>query len=41
MLASSAGGAPDPLSERERSARWNPLGYVSETPYRCIDDLQR
>lgn len=31
----------DPLSERERSARWNPLGYVSETPYRCIDDLQR
>lgn len=31
----------DPLSERERSARWNPLGYVSTTPYRCIDDLQR
>ena len=31
----------DPLSERERSARWNPLGYVSEIPYRCIDDLQR
>lgn len=31
----------DPLSERECSARWNPLGYVSETPYRCIDDLQR
>lgn len=31
----------DPLSERERSSRWNPLGYVSGTPYRCIDDLQR
>lgn len=31
----------DPLSERECSARWNPLGYVSEVPYRCIDDLQR
>ncbi|MBT2337124.1 type IV secretory system conjugative DNA transfer family protein [Variovorax paradoxus] len=31
----------DPLSERERSARWNPLAYVSELPYRCIDDLQR
>ncbi|MEJ8859928.1 type IV secretory system conjugative DNA transfer family protein [Variovorax robiniae] len=31
----------DPLSERERSSRWNPLGYVSEVPYRCIDDLQR
>lgn len=31
----------DPLSERECSARWNPLGYVSELPYRCIDDLQR
>ena len=31
----------DPLSEQERSARWNPLGYVSELPYRCIDDLQR
>lgn len=31
----------DPLSERERSSRWNPLGYVSEIPYRCIDDLQR
>ncbi|MDP9912485.1 type IV secretion system protein VirD4 [Variovorax boronicumulans] len=31
----------DPLSERECSARWNPLGYVSEAPYRCIDDLQR
>ncbi|MDM0030499.1 type IV secretory system conjugative DNA transfer family protein, partial [Variovorax saccharolyticus] len=31
----------DPLSERERSARWNPLGYVSSVPYRCIDDLQR
>lgn len=31
----------DPLSEHERSARWNPLGYVSELPYRCIDDLQR
>ena len=31
----------DPLSERECSARWNPLGYVSESPYRCIDDLQR
>ena len=31
----------DPLSERECSARWNPLGYVSEQPYRCIDDLQR
>ncbi|MET0542949.1 MAG: type IV secretory system conjugative DNA transfer family protein [Variovorax sp.] len=31
----------DPLSEKECSARWNPLGYVSEVPYRCIDDLQR
>jgi type IV secretion system protein VirD4 len=31
----------DPLSETERSARWNPLAYVSEVPYRCIDDLQR
>ena len=31
----------DPLSERECSARWNPLGYVSNMPYRCIDDLQR
>ncbi|WPG40953.1 type IV secretory system conjugative DNA transfer family protein [Variovorax sp. EBFNA2] len=31
----------DPLSERGRSARWNPLGYVSTVPYRCIDDLQR
>lgn len=31
----------DPLSECECSARWNPLGYVSELPYRCIDDLQR
>lgn len=31
----------DPLSERERSSRWNPLGYVSTIPYRCIDDLQR
>lgn len=31
----------DPLSERERTSRWNPLGYVSEVPYRCIDDLQR
>ena len=31
----------DPLSEKECSARWNPLGYVSELPYRCIDDLQR
>ncbi|WP_431113156.1 type IV secretory system conjugative DNA transfer family protein [Variovorax paradoxus] len=31
----------DPLSERECSARWNPLGYVSTVPYRCIDDLQR
>ncbi|MBS0448546.1 MAG: type IV secretory system conjugative DNA transfer family protein [Proteobacteria bacterium] len=31
----------DPLSEAERSARWNPLAYVSEVPYRCIDDLQR
>lgn len=31
----------DPLSERECSARWNPLAYVSELPYRCIDDLQR
>ena len=31
----------DPLSERECSARWNPLGYVSDVPYRCIDDLQR
>lgn len=31
----------NPLSERECSARWNPLGYVSEVPYRCIDDLQR
>ncbi|RZL85528.1 MAG: type IV secretory system conjugative DNA transfer family protein [Variovorax sp.] len=31
----------DPLSERERSSRWNPLGYVATEPYRCIDDLQR
>lgn len=31
----------DPLSEAGRSARWNPLAYVSEVPYRCIDDLQR
>jgi type IV secretion system protein VirD4 len=31
----------DPLSEHERSSRWNPLAYVSEVPYRCIDDLQR
>lgn len=31
----------DPLSERSCSARWNPLGYVSTVPYRCIDDLQR
>ncbi|MEO8249867.1 MAG: type IV secretory system conjugative DNA transfer family protein, partial [Burkholderiales bacterium] len=32
----------DPLSETERSSRWNPLGYVStEQAYRCIDDLQR
>jgi len=31
----------DPLSESEESARWNPLAYVSEIPYRCIDDLQR
>jgi type IV secretion system protein VirD4 len=31
----------DPLSEHERSARWNPLGYVSKLAYRCIDDLQR
>ena len=31
----------DPLSEHECSARWNPLGYVSGSPYRCIDDLQR
>src|SRR5437879_2119403 len=28
----------DPLSEDERSARWNPLAYVSDVPYRCIDD---
>ena len=31
----------DPLSEDERSSRWNPLAYVSDVPYRCIDDLQR
>lgn len=31
----------DPLSQDQRSARWNPLAYVSETPYHCIDDLQR
>jgi type IV secretion system protein VirD4 len=31
----------DPLSEHERSSRWNPLAYVSDVPYRCIDDLQR
>ena len=31
----------DPLSEQERSSRWNPLGYVSPMPCRCIDDLQR
>lgn len=31
----------DPLSESGQSSRWNPLFYVSEVPYRCIDDLQR
>jgi type IV secretion system protein VirD4 len=31
----------DPLSETERSSRWNALAYVSDVPYRCIDDLQR
>jgi type IV secretion system protein VirD4 len=31
----------DPLSETERSSCWNALAYVSEVPYRCIDDLQR
>jgi type IV secretion system protein VirD4 len=31
----------DPLSETEQSSRWNPLAYVSQVPYRCIDDLQR
>lgn len=31
----------DPLSDRGRSSRWNPLGYVSTVPSRCIDDLQR
>lgn len=31
----------DPLSETDCSARWNPLAYVSDVPYRCIDDLQR
>jgi type IV secretion system protein VirD4 len=31
----------DPLSTTERSARWNPFAYVSQEPYRCIDDLQR
>ncbi|CAG0928446.1 Conjugal transfer protein TraG [Rhodocyclaceae bacterium] len=31
----------DPLSETERSSRWNPFAYVSDVPYRCIDDLQR
>jgi type IV secretion system protein VirD4 len=30
----------DPLSADERSARWNPLAYVSEHPAHCIDDLQ-
>jgi type IV secretion system protein VirD4 len=31
----------DPLSESQRSSRWNALAYVSDVPYRCIDDLQR
>lgn len=31
----------DPLSEAARSARWNPLAYVSDEPWRRIDDLQR
>jgi type IV secretion system protein VirD4 len=31
----------DPLSETERSSRWNALACVSDVPYRCIDDLQR
>lgn len=31
----------DPLSDAARSARWNALAYVSDEPYRRIDDLQR
>lgn len=32
----------DPLAEDERTSRWNPFAYVSESaPYKTIDDLQR
>lgn len=31
----------DPLSETEQTSRWNALAYVSDVPYRRIDDLQR
>lgn len=31
----------DPLAEDQRSARWNPLGYVRADPAHCLDDLQR
>ena len=31
----------DPLAEDGRTARWNPFGYVSENPQRCVNDLQR
>lgn len=32
----------DPLADDERTARWNPFAYVSDTvPYKTIDDLQR
>lgn len=31
----------DPLSEEGATARWNPLGYVSDAPAARINDLQR
>lgn len=31
----------DPFSEDRRSARWNPFHYVSATPERRVNDLQR
>ena len=31
----------DPFSEERRSARWNPFHYVSESPERRVNDLQR
>ena len=31
----------DPFSEDRRSARWNPFHYVSESPERRVNDLQR